>query len=83
MAQLVRESARSSLVVSRQAALESKNRIAKNQALALASTNLEKILGIPSSAVRGDWVAYRGDVFDMESKVVGVVSRRRKRIDLF
>jgi len=66
------------------AAFESVDRITKSKALALASTNLEKIFGIPSSAKRSEWVAYRGgDVFDFGSKVVGVVSRTRKRVDLF
>ncbi|KAG8880724.1 hypothetical protein FRB98_004765 [Tulasnella sp. 332] len=66
------------------AALGSKVQLSKGQALALGSTNLEKIFGIPSSAVEGDWVAYRsGDMFDLGSQVVGAASERRRQVDLF
>ncbi|KAG8890401.1 hypothetical protein FRB98_008976 [Tulasnella sp. 332] len=65
---------------------ESRRHITKSQALALASTNLEKIFGIPGSPsmLHGNLVAYEGgDIFDPESKAIAVVSRSHKRIDLF
>ncbi|GJJ16001.1 hypothetical protein Clacol_010280 [Clathrus columnatus] len=48
--------------------------LSKSAALALVSTNLEKLLGIESSNLsQDDIVAYRGgDVFEYEAKVVGV-----------
>ncbi|KII89857.1 hypothetical protein PLICRDRAFT_40029 [Plicaturopsis crispa FD-325 SS-3] len=67
------------------AALESDGRVSKAQALALATTNLESALGLEwSDAAAEDLVVYEGgDVFDFESKVVGVVSARRGVVDLF
>lgn len=57
------------------AALESNGKISKAQALALASTNLEKLLGAP---VQEDLIVTRGGtILDFEAKVVGVVSPRR------
>lgn len=67
-----------------QTALERNRHVKKSQALAIASTNLERIFGIPIDAVGGDRVAYRGgDIFDLGSKVVAVVSRRGHRNDVF
>ncbi|KAG9004460.1 hypothetical protein FRB94_002331 [Tulasnella sp. JGI-2019a] len=66
------------------AALGSSGRVPKSQALALGSTNFEKIFDIPSSVVKGDWVAYSGgDMFDLQSKAIGIASGRRHRTDLF
>ncbi|KAG8906655.1 hypothetical protein FRC01_007930, partial [Tulasnella sp. 417] len=46
------------------AALQAPGDISKEDALALASSNLEKIFGLPGS---GDFVAYKGgDMFDLE-----------------
>ncbi|KAI5900749.1 uncharacterized protein SCHCODRAFT_02483778 [Schizophyllum commune H4-8] len=60
--------------------LESDGRLSKEHALALASTNVEKLLGAKSS---GDLVATRsGGLLDFGSKVVGVVSAERGVIDL-
>lgn len=57
------------------AALESGGKISKTQALALASTNLEKLLGAP---VQEDLIVTRGGtILDFESKVVGVISQWR------
>jgi hypothetical protein len=61
-------------------------RISKIQALALASTNLEKLLGCDSGVALGslDLVATQGgDLLSFESKVVGVISPRRGSVDLF
>lgn len=74
--------------------LEANGTLSKEQAIALASTNLEKLLGFespfPSSSSREremrreDLVvtAY-GDLFGFESKVVGVVAPRKGGVDLF
>lgn len=57
------------------AALESDGKISKAQALALASTNLEKLLG---ATAQGDLVVTRGGtILDFEAKVVGVISQSR------
>ncbi|KAG8900679.1 hypothetical protein FRB99_005816, partial [Tulasnella sp. 403] len=66
------------------AALEAGGRISKGDAIAMGSTNLEKIFGLDSNALHGDWVAYKGgDILDMHSKVVAVASERRRRVELF
>jgi hypothetical protein len=66
-----------------QAALESNGQIGKAQAIALATTNIEKALGLSSSAWH-DIVAFSGgDIFDFRSKVVGVVSAQRRIVDIF
>lgn len=57
------------------AALESDGKISEAQALALASTNLEKLLG---ASAQGDLVVTRGGtILDFEAKVVGIISPRR------
>lgn len=56
----------------------------QSEALALASTNLEKLLGLELEAEHADLVAVQGgDLFDFESKVVGILSPRRDVVDLF
>ncbi|KAL5518561.1 hypothetical protein ACEPAH_244 [Sanghuangporus vaninii] len=66
------------------AALEASGEISKTQALALASTNLEKLLGLDVDPEWSDLVATeRGDLFDFESKVVGVIAPRKGVVDLF
>ncbi|KZP34599.1 composite domain of metallo-dependent hydrolase [Athelia psychrophila] len=63
------------------AALESRGEISKTEALALASVNLEKLLGI--SQPKPDVIATQGgSLLDFESKVVGVISARRGVVDL-
>ncbi|KIO30758.1 hypothetical protein M407DRAFT_20283 [Tulasnella calospora MUT 4182] len=63
------------------AALQAPGDISKEDALALASSNLEKIFGLPGNE---DFVAYKGgDMFDSESKVVAVMSKRRAQTELF
>ena len=55
--------------------------ISKADAIALASTNLEKLLGLP--AEDGDLVLTAGgDLLSMESKVAGIVSPRRGVVEL-
>ncbi|CDO72361.1 hypothetical protein BN946_scf184977.g58 [Trametes cinnabarina] len=66
------------------AALESGGQIEKADALALASTNVEKLLGFKTDGLQGDLVAtLGGDLLDFSSKVVGVISRRRGLVDVF
>lgn len=59
--------------------MESNNRIPKSEALALASTNLEELLGVkPAASLSGDLVAtLGGSILDFEAKVVGIISPRR------
>lgn len=65
------------------AALESFDRISKEQAIALASVNLEKLLGIKPSGGLSDMIATRGGtVLDSEAKVIGIISARRGLVDL-
>lgn len=66
-----------------QAALEAG--LSKEQALALASTNLETLLGVDAGATElGELVATEGgELFGMESKVAAVISPRRGVVDMF
>ncbi|THU91950.1 composite domain of metallo-dependent hydrolase [Dendrothele bispora CBS 962.96] len=64
--------------------LDSSGLISKADALSLASTNLEKLLGTEGEGENTDWVATRGgSLLDYEAKVAGVVSSRRGVVDLF
>lgn len=67
--------------------MESNGRIDDQQAYALATTNLEKLLGVinlQGEAGTGDLVAYDGgNVFDLSSKVVAVLSPERGIVDVF
>ncbi|KAH9898533.1 carbohydrate esterase family 9 protein [Cubamyces lactineus] len=65
------------------AALESNGEIQKADALALASVNVEKLLGIKTDSLQSDLVAtHGGDLLD-SSKVVGVISPRRGLVNIF
>ncbi|KIJ54270.1 hypothetical protein M422DRAFT_154278 [Sphaerobolus stellatus SS14] len=56
----------------------------KSEALALVSTNVRKLLGGEVDSADEDIVAYMGgDVFDMQAKVVGVVSQKRGEVELW
>ncbi|KIJ18775.1 hypothetical protein PAXINDRAFT_71407 [Paxillus involutus ATCC 200175] len=65
------------------AALESDGYISKSEALALASANLDKLLGVkPSTSLSGDLVAtHGGSILDFDAKVVGVISPRRGTVE--
>ncbi|KJA17908.1 hypothetical protein HYPSUDRAFT_205764 [Hypholoma sublateritium FD-334 SS-4] len=66
-------------------ALESNGTISKSQALALASTNLHKALGLrrPRFSIP-DLVLYRGgNVLDFDSKPVGVISAEAGTVEMF
>ncbi|KAF4602114.1 hypothetical protein EYR40_005318 [Pleurotus pulmonarius] len=65
-------------------AAESRGRITPRQAHALASTNLEKLLGVwPADEEHGDLVVYDGgSATDLSSKVVAVISQQRNHVEL-
>ncbi|OJT07354.1 hypothetical protein TRAPUB_1790 [Trametes pubescens] len=64
------------------AALEADGTISKEEAIALVSTNIEKLLGISKSEGHGDVVATRGGDLLGYSKVVGIVSPSRGVVDM-
>lgn len=71
-----------------QLALEANGTLSRAQTIALATTNLDRALGLDSPKLRlrtpPDIVAYKGGgVLDMNSKVVGVLSPRKKTVVLF
>jgi hypothetical protein len=59
--------------------------MAKTQALALATTNLHKALGLLRRRFTvPDLVLYEaGGLLDLESKVVGVISAERRVVEVF
>ncbi|EKM54391.1 uncharacterized protein PHACADRAFT_258201 [Phanerochaete carnosa HHB-10118-sp] len=58
--------------------------ISRASAFALASSNIEKLLGVPLDLYEGDLVATSGgDLLSFEGKVVAVISPRRGRVDFF
>ena len=65
-----------------QAALEADGEISKTDALALASVNVERLLGIKSDSLQSDLVATRGGDLLGFSKVVSVISPRRGVVDV-
>ncbi|KAF5309156.1 hypothetical protein D9619_012722 [Psilocybe cf. subviscida] len=63
------------------AALEANGALSRSDAIALASVNLEKLLGIKKPV--NDLVAVKqGSLLDFEGKVVGVISPQRGVVDL-
>ncbi|EPQ59082.1 hypothetical protein GLOTRDRAFT_113888 [Gloeophyllum trabeum ATCC 11539] len=64
------------------AALESNGRIDEQQAYALASTNLEKLLNVRIPKDKADLVAYTGgSALSMSSKVAAIVSPERGMVE--
>lgn len=65
--------------------IEAGGKISKAEAIALASTNTEFLLGVhPRATLRGDLVVTEGgDLLDLSSKVVGVIASRRGLVELF
>jgi hypothetical protein len=62
-------------------AVNSGGALDKETALGLISTNLEKLLGLELE--EQEMVVWReGDVFDLHSKVVAVISKRREQVDI-
>lgn len=66
-----------------QAAIEAGGRLSKEEALAIGSVNLEKLLGAEVEEGYADLVATKGgDLLEMSSKVVAVISPARKLVHL-
>ncbi|TFK75380.1 carbohydrate esterase family 9 protein [Pluteus cervinus] len=62
------------------AALDAGGRLSKAKALALASVNLEQLLGVESQA---NYVATQGgSILDFQGKVVGIISQRKGAVEL-
>ena len=58
--------------------------ITQTEALALASSNLEKLLGLDGANQLADLVVTEaGGPFDFGSKIVGVISPRSNAVDIF
>ena len=64
--------------------MDAAGKLSKAEALALGSTNVEKLLGSKTEAfAQGDLVATQGgDLLDFGAKVVAVISPRRGLVDL-
>jgi hypothetical protein len=54
----------------------------KETALSLISINLEKLLGLELEEQREMVVWQGGDVFEMQSKVIAVISKPREQVDV-
>lgn len=66
------------------AMLASNGRISEAEAYALASSNLQELLGVTTDHEIGDLVAYAGgSLFEGSSKVVAVISAQRGQVDVF
>lgn len=64
--------------------IDSHGLISIEDALNMATTNVEKLLGVTRTALDSDTVATRGgELLSFEGKVVAVTSPRRKMVDLF
>jgi hypothetical protein len=64
-----------------QAALEANGALSRSDAIALASVNLERLLGLKTPV--SDLVAVKqGSLLDFEGKVVSVISSHRGVVDL-
>ncbi|KAF9523733.1 carbohydrate esterase family 9 protein [Crepidotus variabilis] len=63
------------------AALEAGGDLSKSEAIALASVNLEQLLGLRDAVT--DLVAVKqGTLFDFEGKVAGIISQQRGLVDM-
>ncbi|KAJ7129499.1 carbohydrate esterase family 9 protein [Mycena epipterygia] len=66
------------------AMLASNGRISEAEAYALASSNLQELLGVTTDHEIGDLVAYAGgSLFEGSSKVAAVISAQRGQVDVF
>ena len=65
------------------AALEANDSISREQATALASTNVEQLLGIHRQDDEVELIATRGGEHLGYGKVVAVISPRRGLVDIF
>lgn len=67
-----------------QAHVDSHGLISMEDALNMATTNVEKLLGVTRKASDSDTVATKGgELLSFEGKVVAVTSPRRRVVDLF
>jgi hypothetical protein len=67
-----------------QALLDSPDTLTRSSAFAIASTNIEKLLGLSVDPYESDLVATSGgDLFSFEGKVIAVISPRRGKVDYF
>ncbi|KAF9069767.1 composite domain of metallo-dependent hydrolase [Rhodocollybia butyracea] len=65
------------------ASLDSDGKISEEQAIAMASTNLEILLGVSGRAEDADLVATEGGgLLDPSSRVVSILSPRSRKVDL-
>jgi hypothetical protein len=64
-------------------ALESAGTISKEAALAMVSSNIEKLLGVRSGPHSEFAVTRGGDLFSLDAKVIAMVSSKRGVVDLF
>ena len=64
--------------------LDAPDTLTRSAAFAIASTNVEKLLGLSVDPYEGDLVATSGgDLLSFEGKVVAVISPRRGKVDFF
>ena len=74
----------SSLTDSIQAWLDAPETLTRASAIAIASTNIEKLLGLGVDPYEADIVATSGgDLLSFEGKVVAIISPRRGAVDFF
>lgn len=67
-----------------QAAIESGGRLTKEEALAIGSTNILRLLGVELNDANVDMVATRGgDLLSSNSKVAAILSPRRSAVHFF
>ncbi|EJC98798.1 composite domain of metallo-dependent hydrolase [Fomitiporia mediterranea MF3/22] len=64
--------------------IEAGGQVSKSEAIALASTNVERLLGaaVNSESQRDLVVTKGGDLLDIEAKVVGIISPQRGQVEL-
>ncbi|KAI0342088.1 composite domain of metallo-dependent hydrolase [Trametopsis cervina] len=64
------------------ALLDSPHVLTRGSALAIASSNLERLLGLPVDPYESDLVATSGgDLLSFEGKVIAIISPRRRKVD--
>jgi hypothetical protein len=69
------------IIIHHQAALEANGTLSSREAYALASVNLERLLGI--RVPNTDLVAVKhGDLLDFEGEVISIISPQRETVDL-
>ena len=67
-----------------QALIESPDVLTKALAIAIASSNVERLLGVKADPYDSDVVATAGgDLLSFEGKVIAVISPRRGKVDFF